>query len=61
MESAGEGTGLGAGRESYTIRAVQMPKVQDRVRVRSQVAFCHSDEGGRVRAVPVAVAEQVKA
>ena len=39
MESAGEVMGLGAGRESYTIRAVQMPKVQDRVRVRSQVDF----------------------
>ena len=39
MESAGEGMGLGAWRESYTIRAVQMPKVQDRVRVRCQVDF----------------------
>lgn len=39
LESAGEGMGLGARRESYTIRAVQMPKVQDRVRVRSQVDF----------------------
>lgn len=39
LESAGEGMGLGAQRESYTIRAVQMPKVQDRVRVWSQVDF----------------------
>ena len=39
MESAGEGMGLGARMESYNIRAVQMPKVQDRVRVRCQVDF----------------------
>ena len=37
LQSTGEGRGLDDQRESYTIHAVQMPKVQDRVRVGSQV------------------------